>query len=341
MDRDDSIEECTTASESNDETNTTVIVVDDDDDDAAATPLLDGVLVVGIDPGAVNCGVCLYNATLGRAVRLLRAQFRDSVTLNASGQRRAADSDPGCARVIEAVRRFVCDNPELFALERTSFVFIEDQPTLGEDPSVGSNSHKNREVMAVQFAFQTVLGPLRCIPVAPRAVKAYFGDVFPRVPNAAPGSAEQYRADKQNAIVRGREMVPADVRLRYEQQNPTKKDDGYDAFWIAAYGCQRYVKLESGTLRPKSSRPPKRPAADTGGGATGKRKRAAKTGVGSGGGAGSAGRQKRSKASGGAATEPARRVVRGAKRSATVSRRGGRVCSRPSLTVHVDAVGNA
>jgi hypothetical protein len=198
----------------------------------------DRIRVFGVDPGSVNMGLAEYDATRGRVISLERVQFRASGT---------GGNDAGQARLIKSVVAWIRENLPRF---HNSVIFIENQPP----------EAYGHEGQAVQHAFQTIFVD-RCIPVLPESVKQRFGKYFPKHPRIKEFDphrkrANQYAYDKRNAIINGRQFVPAAVREEYERKNPTKKDDAYDAYWIARYGAD-FMLMEDGSVRDKPKPAPR------------------------------------------------------------------------------------
>lgn len=199
------------------------------------------VILWGIDPGPVNCGMCKYDATRGVALELKRVEFRQSQRMGENGRRRAADTDLGNAQLVNSVSQYIL----VTAAEDFAGCLV---PTEVQPPDA------NREAVAVQHAFQALMGSDKCLPVSPHAVKAHFSEYFPAKPGVPRNSAEQYRYDKRNAIVNGRRFVPRRVRDKYERENPQKKDDGYDAYWIARFAAERLVDTSTGQRMSRGPR---------------------------------------------------------------------------------------
>ena len=235
-----------------------IIIEDSDDTEVESEPERerkskhgprDGV-VIGVDPGSVNCGICAYNTVTGEAVSLHRVEFRASKAGGKAGN--DDQSDLGNAHVIENIFDYVRRRPKLF---RRRLIFVEDQHRYQEE----KRQRYSKEVLAVQHAFQALFGFAWCIPVAPRGVKAYFGEYFPEKPGISslpPGKrqAAQYAHDKRNAVKNGRRFIPLRVQEKYDDANPGKKDDAYDAYWIARYGAERLVDERTGTRLDKPNR---------------------------------------------------------------------------------------
>lgn len=195
----------------------------------------------GVDPGTVNCGIAEYDFIKEEAVHLERLQFRKSRKKDDPKK----ETDIGNAKLIETVSQYIIDNRDRFAGKK---VFIEDQQSNAtkkegkggwNNPAIAAAQEKiAKEVLAVQHVFQTMLG-LDCVPVSAHQVKAHFPEIFPALPGCKRNSKKQYAADKRNAVKRGREEVPDQVRQEYETKNPQKKDDAYDAYFIAKFGAER------------------------------------------------------------------------------------------------------
>ena len=241
------IDSSSSSSSSNDNSKTETVI-----DLTQKDPAHNGHLIIhGVDPGAVNCGICKYDVTLGKVVDMKRVSFRESHTLDENRRKKKQDTDLGNANLIESISQYILvEKAEDFA---GSQVFIEDQ------------QRDNKEVLSVQHTFQALMGKAKCVPVSPHAIKAHFSDYFPAKPGVHRNSEEQYRYDKNNAITYGRQFIPKKIRQKYELENPKKKDDGYDAYWVARFAAERLIDPESGeriTLPPKKRKrnePNKRP----------------------------------------------------------------------------------
>ena len=203
-------------------------------------------IVFGVDPGTVNCGICEYNVTAGRARRLERIQFRSS---RAEGDKES--EDPGNAKIVDSVVAYLFDNEERFD---GRLFFVEDQNTYQQE---GRQKHC-REVLAVQHTLQAILGSENCIAVSPSSVKSEFGEHFPKKPDlqalpSAKRTKAQYAHDKRSAVTAGRKLVPPAVREAYELANPGKRDDAYDAFFVALYGATRWFDRVDGAPRRRKT----------------------------------------------------------------------------------------
>jgi hypothetical protein len=106
-------------------------------------------------------------------------------------------------------------------------VFLEDQD--------GSN----KEVSAMQYGVQAVLGPERCFPVSPQAVKSHFPEVFPRVDPPRTRS-RQRESDKRNAVKGLRPFLSEDMRKHLKGQGAER--DMSDAGWIAKYAEEKFFR---------------------------------------------------------------------------------------------------
>ena len=207
------------------------------------------VILWGVDPGSVNCGLCKLNATSGEVLDLRRVEFRQSQKMAGNGHRRAADTDLGNGRLMDSVSHYIL----VTAVKdfTNTLVPIEVQPPTSD-----------REIVSVQHTFQALMGSDKCLPVSPHAVKAHFSEYFPAKPGAKRNSPEQYRYDKRNAIINGRRFVPRRVREKYERENPDKKDDAYDAYWIARFAAERMINPHTGQRAPSGPRKRARGAAN-------------------------------------------------------------------------------
>jgi len=236
--------------------------------DADAEKVDHEVTVFGIDPGTVNMGLCEMRISAGvsKVMALERVEFRQTGT---------GGNDLGNAKIVDAVNVWL----DTFVRERVNtkahvIVFIEDQMAAkmtrkkmcescgmhctrcrtpedaaleaqaGERTYQGSNA---LEILAVQHTIQARFGSSLCVPVAPRAVKARYPEVFKRVEPYTP--SKQYYWDKKNARVMGAGLVSKHVRKIYEEANPTKKDDAYDALWVAKFGADFWLEQDDHTLR--------------------------------------------------------------------------------------------
>ena len=216
------------------------------------------LLINGIDPGSVNCGISTYNATTGQVHKLQRISFRNKIVKELDGKKKASDTDLGHAKLVAEVAKYVAANPDFFS----NITFIENQ--FSEDIKSERHDNYKSEGRAVQLGFQTLLGK-KCIPVAPHAVKQHFSDYFPKITgidhlSLSEQRNKQYYADKRNAKINGRLFTPSAVRIPYEKENPSKKDDGYDAFWIAKYGYEcKYKDKDKEKKKPKKKQDNKKP----------------------------------------------------------------------------------
>ncbi len=193
------------------------------------------VVIYGIDPGSVNCGFCEYNATKGNAQELDTVSFREKNHFDNNGKKRSDETDMGQTKIIESVVDFLFRERERF--QGRNF-FIENQ-----------QQSDRKEILAVQHAFQAILGP-RCIPIAPAGIKACYSDYFPKKPGTdqltpTKRKEAQYRYDKRNAIKHGRKLVPKRVRDSYAKKHPSKSDDAYDAFFIAKFAAEWLLDEET------------------------------------------------------------------------------------------------
>ncbi len=214
------------------------------------------IFVNGIDPGPVNCGITTYDPLTGKIETLRKVGFRKKRVKDANGKKKSSDTDLGHAKLLEQVTQYITNNENIFSDKLT---FIENQFSEDILSNEVQGPHKS-EAKAIQIAFQALLGKNKCIPVAPNAVKQHFPEYFPRLQGIShlPASKRktlQYKEDKHNAEFWGRKFTPNDVKNKYEKENQ-KKDDAYDAFWIARYGYECFSKKqeEKGKEKGKNKR---------------------------------------------------------------------------------------
>lgn len=195
--------------------------------------------VFGLDPGSVNMGLCEFDRTHNRVTSLERVQFRAPGT---------GANDLGNARLIGQVTDWIRKNALRFS---NSVIFIENQPP----------SAHGREGQAVQHTFQAFFGD-QCVPINPASYKARYAEHFPRHPGydgfPAHRRIENQKAyDRKNAILSGHKFISASVRDEYEKKNPQKKDDAYEAYWIARYGMDFMFNMDN-SLRDTPTPAPRR-----------------------------------------------------------------------------------
>ncbi len=192
------------------------------------------VIIFGIDPGTVNCGICKYNVTKREILRLDKVSFRKSIQVNSNKHKNKSDTDLGNAKLLDSVAVFILKN---YAKEfENTIVFIEDQ-----------NKSKSKEVWAIQYGFQCLMGSQHCVPVSPHAVKSHFSEYFPAKRGVKRDSEEQYRYDKKNATKYGRNFVPHNVRTEFENKTPKNEHNhAYDAYWVARFAAERLLDRITG-----------------------------------------------------------------------------------------------
>ena len=216
--------------------------------------LLDGTkvnpedaFVTGIDPGVVNCSMCVWDVLHERPHSFEKIAFRPS------GDKR---SDIGNGILLGGVKTYLNENGDrLFSTHKDlkfQNVFIEDQAEsmvneINESKYGNSfTANKSREVISVQYGIQYHLGNERCLAVSAMSVKSHFGEYFPRlevgdeVLTKTQVRSKQYRIDKKNSILNGRLFVPDYMQNAIKSQG--KEDDYYDAMWIAKYAAEKYFK---------------------------------------------------------------------------------------------------
>lgn len=227
------------------------LYVDEIESDSDSPTLIDltsdkeDQIIIGIDPGSVNCGLCQYNVTKEVPRSMHRICFRKSYHTDEKGKKPKSAFDTGNVKLIDSVVNYISKNKAVF---EGKMVFIEDQ------------KGDSKEILAVQHAFQAILGAERCIPVKPSSIKCAYSDYFPKKPGIEKLSYEkrmqvQYAYDKTNARKNGRSLVPYSVRSKFERANPTKKDDGYDAFWVGKYASEFLIQKRKKQKKLINKRP--------------------------------------------------------------------------------------
>lgn len=202
-------------------------------------------IIIGVDPGSVNCGLCQYNVTEDVPRSMHRICFRKSYHNDERGKKPKEAFDTGNAKLIDSVADYIIGHKRIF---EGKMVFIEDQ------------KGDSKEILAVQHTFQAILGSKRCVPVKPSSIKCTYSDYFPKKPGIEKLPREkrmqaQYAHDKLNAKKNGRKLVPYSVRHKFEKANPDKKDDGYDAFWVGKYASEYLIQKKKKQKSAINKRP--------------------------------------------------------------------------------------
>ncbi len=210
----------------------------------------DHFIVVGIDPGSVHTGLCKYDAIERKVLDM------DLLQLRPSG--RKANSQ----EITNALKESM--NQEGGVLRR----FLQGVDRVGVEDQVHTGNDKQ---MAQQHVLYSEIGKDVCSRVFSHAVKSRFRRYFP-LDRQSPERLElldqkwlerygkvdtveaktkrmkkriashQKLVNKRNAVKYGRLFVPKEIRHRIDQEHPKKKDDVYDAYWIARYFAE--VELE-------------------------------------------------------------------------------------------------
>jgi hypothetical protein len=189
--------------------------------------------VLGVDVGSEHLGYCLYDAMQQRVLDLGVISLRRGA--RGASTKHLIDS---ARDVIDTYGHVPSLKPLLVQAHR---VFVEDQTFTNSSPH-----------LAIQNVFQTVLGAARCGPVQASAVKRRFRYYFPLIDDEHRARVKhpeeaQRRANKRAAWVNGRQFVQ-DTDLRRRMQREPKRDDAYDAYWIARYGAERMLEEMYGAV---------------------------------------------------------------------------------------------
>lgn len=176
--------------------------------------------IIGIDPGPVNCGVCLFDVKREVPIEMDVISFRE--------KRKKTDKQSlGYSGIMEAVKEYVRPKVEKWMSSNT-LVGVEDQ-VVGRMGGRKGKQHNvlNGETSCIQYAIQALVPSEMFATVSPSAVKNRYRDDFPIVGK----DGDQYASDKKNAIINGRKYVPDKMMKALGK----KKDDALDAFWICKY----------------------------------------------------------------------------------------------------------
>jgi len=190
--------------------------------------------IVGIDPGPVNCGVCIYDLENDCPISIERISFREKNTFDEKGKKEVVD--PGSAKLLDNVAAFINERFDDWK-DNNVKVFIEDQ-VAGRKDKGDESGVIHGEVSAVQYGIQALLGSKMCCVVAPRSVKCHFRQYFPQVEEREDEAKfqhkkRQYQSDKQNAIKNGKQFVPMHISEVIKKDK--KRDDYYDSLWICKW----------------------------------------------------------------------------------------------------------
>ena len=218
----------------------------DSDDDIDDTDIVDLTadlpedkkpkIIVGIDPGPVNCGVCEYDIENDIPLALYHISFR--------GHQKKEDGIK-IHNLIEAVRNFILDKYDGWK-EKNAIIGVEDQIAGRLEKREFGNI--NGETDAIQYGIQALLGKNMCTSIAPRLVKCHFRQFFPKVEEISGETSfdkqkRQYRSDKNQALKEGQDFVPLNMKIQFKSYaldknikiDKTVKPDPYDALWICKY----------------------------------------------------------------------------------------------------------
>lgn len=178
-----------------------------------------GRIITAIDPGPVNCGICMFDVDNYRVIRLRQVAFRERSTKITHGQ------------LCDSVRAYVKNDPDKFFTE-SSKVYIECQ-------EVGDT--KKLDNVVIQIAVQTLLTTSGCVVIPSNTVKCYFRRFFPLMEGLT--KHQQKELHRKNAIEWGRKTMTDDERLLIPTHG--KRDDCLEAMWLARYVAESTYQIAS------------------------------------------------------------------------------------------------
>lgn len=172
------------------------------------------ILITGIDPGPVNCGICLFNVTQKRVVACKALRFRET------------NEDVSVEELIESVRQYVTRDPDGY-FRRSKNVYVEQQ-------------RDNLPNLSIQYTIQALVGYPKCSFVQSNAVKCKFAEHFPET---------TWEENKKYAVKSGiKTMSPEELAIMPRKGKRKKSFDHncFDAVWIARYACERSHNVDLG-----------------------------------------------------------------------------------------------
>lgn len=190
-------------------------------------------VVMGVDPGPVNMGLCVYEAVGRRVLDGLLVRLTDDSRATSVGE------------LIERLTQLCRPDGQLgqlMARHRVSLTVVENQASTG-----------NHRQICLQDTLHALIGPASTRVVQPSAVKERFRRWFPpigaehRAAVKHPAAAQQ-RANKRAAVENGRQFFPDGLRAQLEALRAERGaeehrlTDVYDAFWTARYGAERELE---------------------------------------------------------------------------------------------------
>lgn len=193
-------------------------------------------IVAGVDPGEVNLGICIFDASRHQAIdvtclQLLRS--RSELVYRPSNQLRAANLTQRFCELLHdesSVLRRLLD-----PVER---IYIEDQ------------SHaRNPSQMSTQLMLVSHYGTEKCEVIKPHHIKQYFRKFFPRTEGLS--ESQQRRRHKKLAVEHALPLFQWSLKKKISKMK--KRDDVCDAYWIARYGGESTMLSKFGKPAPQAS----------------------------------------------------------------------------------------
>lgn len=196
-------------------------------------------LILAIDPGPVNCGMCVFSITKKMAVKSKPVAFRQT------------NESISVEVLIDRVKKYVAEDPDgLFS--RCCYVYVEQQDN-------------NRSNLAIQYCIQTLLGSSICRVVQSSAVKARYKKYFPdeekksrkreaeeepteKGKNWGKKGKKQWGLNKKHSVINGiATMRPEEytvMSIRGKSGRFTHNHNCFDALWIARYACEKFHDVD-------------------------------------------------------------------------------------------------
>lgn len=198
-------------------------------------------LVVGMDPGETNFAYCEMDVARRKVVHVEKLAFREKLRKDAPKEKFKGHGD-----MLANVGQFLSEKMPYWKQKR-AMVFVEDQIAGRLDTKSGKSRFTKGGVSAVQWFIEGTLSSngIGCRAIRPRDLKCHFREYFP----SADEDGEQYSENKKWAVINGRQFMPGKFQFYIDQQD--KKDDCYDAMWVAKYGLEMLEGRPSYSVRQK------------------------------------------------------------------------------------------
>lgn len=189
------------------------------------------VIIVAIDPGPVNGGICLFNATKGKVLGCKPTRLR------CVGEKIPLEE------ILDRAKRHVKEDHFGF-FARASAVYIEQQLF--------------RTNLSIQCGFYNAVENLPCNFIQSNSLKARYRKYFPI--KKKDETTRQYTLNKKNAIKSGlmtlskkeRKLLPVIGTTR----KPKYDHNAMDSIWLARYATEVFLGNDLGlcTKEPKNKR---------------------------------------------------------------------------------------